>query len=666
MQEETRKRIVELQRILHSHNRRYYVDNKPEISDYRYDCLYKELEAFEAKYPELITSDSPTQRVGAEPAEHFATVRHSQPMLSLENTYSEKDLHDFENRVKRLLPGEDIEYVVELKIDGVGISVIYEKGSLLRGLTRGDGYSGEQITQNIRTIRSIPLCVEYDDPGYDYFEIKGEVYIDRKEFEKINFEREKKGELIFANPRNAAAGSLRLLDSRITAGRNLRVFFYYLDLPDETILSTQHRSLAILDSLGFKTNPHRALCGNMKKVLDFIHQWEEKKDKLGYDVDGIVIKVNRLDWQENLGATAKSPRWAVAFKYPAQQTVTKIIDIVVQVGRTGTLTPVAKLQPVLLSGSTISRATLHNEDEIIRKDVRIGDHVFIEKAGEIIPKVVKVIPEKRTGKERIFKFPDNCPICGASTNKPEGEVVRRCSNTSCPAQLKEKLQHFASRGGMDVDHLGPGIIDQLVDSGMVNDVADLYSLDPKKIASFEKMGDKSAQNLMDAIEKSKRAGLKRLIYALGIRFVGARAAQILTENFNSLASLAKANEESLESIHEVGPQIAKSVYLFFSQDENRNTLEKLEKSGILMDAEVTEKTELPLKGKQFVITGSLAVMKRNEIKGKLVKLGGRVTGSVTSKTDFLICGVDPGSKLNKARKLNVPILDEEGLLELIG
>ncbi|MBI5184157.1 MAG: NAD-dependent DNA ligase LigA [Nitrospinae bacterium] len=660
------QQILELRKKLHYHNRRYYVDDAPEISDYEYDQLYKELQALEAGHPELITPDSPTQRVGDKPAGQFLTVPHAKPMLSLENTYSEGELRDFEARIKKLLPGEDLEYVVELKIDGVGISVVYENGLMARGVTRGDGFSGEEITQNIRAIRSIPLSVDSADPAAGAFEVRGEVYIHRKEFERINLEREENGEAAFANPRNAAAGSLRLLDSRVTASRNLRAFFYYADFPPEAGITTQDQALAKLDALGFKTNPNRARCRDMEEVLAFIRHWEGKRDGLDYDVDGMVVKVNRLDLRERLGSTSKSPRWAVAFKYPAQQAATRIKDIVVQVGRTGTLTPVAELEPVFLSGSTISRATLHNEEEVARKDIRVGDHVFIEKGGEIIPKVIKVILEKRTGEELLFQFPAECPECGASTYKPEGEVARRCSNSACPAQLKERLRHFASRAAMDIDHLGPSIIDKLVDAGMVRDAADLYSLDYQRVASFDLMGEKSARNLGEAMEKSKGAGLKRLIFSLGIRFVGARAAEILSEHFDSMDKLAEAREEDLESIHEIGPKIARSVVLFFRQEENLKVISKLKEAGIRMEAVKQERGQLPLKGKQFVLTGTLSSMTRNEAKEKLARLGGRVMSSVTAKTDFLVCGEEPGSKLKKARELNVRALEEKELLEMIG
>lgn len=659
------RQILELRKKLHYHNRRYYVDDAPEISDYEYDQLYKELQALEAAHPELITPDSPTQRVGAKPADQFLTVLHSKPMLSLENTYSEGELRDFEARIKKLVPGEEIEYVVELKIDGVGISVVYEKGLLARGVTRGDGFAGEEITQNIRAIRSIPLKVDESDPATRAFEVRGEVYIHRKEFERINMEREENGEAAFVNPRNAAAGSLRLLDSRITASRNLRAFFYYADFPHEAGIATQSQALDKLDALGFKTNPNRALCRNMEEVLDFIRRWEGKRGGLDYDVDGMVVKVNRLDLRERLGATSKSPRWAVAFKYPAQQATTVIKNIVVQVGRTGTLTPVAELEPVFLSGSTISRATLHNEEEIARKDIRIGDHVFIEKGGEIIPKVIKVIFEKRTGAEQPFQFVSECPECGAATDKPEGEVARRCSNSACPAQLKERLRHFASRGGMDIDHLGPSLIDKLVDTRMVRDLADLYGLDYQRVASFDLMGEKSAHNLKEGIEKSKGAGLKRVVFSLGIRFVGARAAEILAEHFESMDALAEAREEDLESIHEIGPKIAKSLILFFQQEENRKVIRKLKEAGTSMAAVKSERGQLPLKGKQFVVTGALSSMNRNEAKEKLTRLGGRVMSSVTAKTDFLVCGEDPGSKLKKARELNVRVLEEKEFLGMV-
>lgn len=659
------QRIVELREMLHYHSRLYYVDSRPEISDHEYDGFYRELQSLEKSRPDLITPDSPTQRVGSKPAEHFEAVRHAKPMLSLDNTYSVKELQDFEKRISKHIRENKIEYVAELKIDGVGISIVYENGILVRGVTRGDGFSGEEITSNIRTIRSIPLKIKYENPAYDYFEVRGEVYMDRTEFNRINLQREKDGDSAFVNPRNAASGSLRLLDSRIMASRNLKVYFYYMDIPKKSVFTTHDQSLAALDSLGFKTNRNRLLCGNMDEVLDFIHEWEKKRMNLDYDVDGIVLKVNRLEWQDRLGTTTKSPRWAVAFKYPAQQTSTRIKDIVIQVGRTGTLTPVAELEPVFLSGSTISRATLHNEDEIKRKDVRLGDVVFIEKAGEIIPKIIRVIREKRTGKEKEFVYPECCPVCGAQADKPEGEVGRRCANSACPAQLKERVKHFASRGAMDIDHLGPSLIDRLVDSEMIQDVADLYSLDPREVGKFEKMGEKSAQNLKQAIEKSKNSGLQRLIYALGIRFVGARAALVLAENFTSLDKLASAESEDLESIREIGPVMANSIKIYFSQRANQSVIQKLKSGGVLMQTLSLGKKKQVLKDKQFVITGTLTSMTRNEAKENILDLGGRINSAMSSRTDFLVCGKDPGAKLKKAGELNVPVLNEKEFLELI-
>jgi len=659
------QRILALRKALRVYNRKYYVENAPEISDYEYDRLYRELQTLERQNPHLITSDSPTQRVGEKPAKQFPAIPHRSPMLSLENTYSEDELADFEKRIHKLLPGETIQYVAELKIDGVGISVAFENGLLARGVTRGDGYYGEEVTQNIRTIRSIPLRVESGDSPFEFMEVRGEVYIDRGEFLRINQARERNGKPAFANPRNAASGSLRLLDPHITARRRLRAFFYFLKLPEEFAPATHFEALAILDSLGLKTVSQRALCKSMKEVLAFIHAWDKKNRAIDYDVDGIVVKVNSLDQQKRLGATSKSPRWAVAFKYPAQQATTRIMDIVVQVGRTGALTPVAELDPVLLAGSTISRATLHNEGEILRKDIRVGDHVFIEKSGEIIPHVVTVIQEKRSGRETLFRFPEFCPVCGAVADKPEGEALRRCTNSACPAQLKERLRHFASRTAMDIDHLGPKLIDGLVDQAMLRDPADIYFLNYSKMTEFENMGEKSIRNLRETIEKSKDAGLKRLIYALGIRFVGARASQILSDHFRSLDDLVRAGEGDLESIPEIGPKISKSVILFFSQESNRQVLGKLKEAGVSMRSLSSGRDRLPFQGRQFVITGVLSSMTRNDAKNKLADLGGRITASVTSRTSCLICGDHPGSKLEKARQLKVPIFSESEFLEMI-
>jgi DNA ligase (NAD+) len=665
--ENIRDRIEKLREEIRYHERRYYVDDDPEITDEEFDRLMSALKKLEAEHPELVTPDSPTQRVGGEPLRGFPTVEHRVPMMSLDNAYSFEEVREFEERIKRLLPREDFEYVVELKIDGLGVSLIYENGVFVRGATRGDGRTGEDITLNIKTIKSVPLKIllkhKYFDPIPPYIEVRGEAYLSRTAFKEINREREKTGEPLFANPRNAAAGSLRLLDPKITAKRPLDVFFYNASTLDEDSLPKTHsKTLACLKDWGFKTNPHNKLCRSLDEVLAYYDHWRENIETLEYDADGLVIKVNSFSQQKRLGETSKHPRWAIAFKFPAKQARTTIKSIEVQVGRTGALTPVAVLEPTFLSGSTISKATLHNEDEIKRKDIRIGDTVLIEKGGDVIPKVVKVIPtEKRN--ER-FLFPKKCPVCSASVFRPEEEAVSRCTNPSCPAQIKERLLHFASRSAMDIDHLGPAVIEQLVDKGMVSDFAGIYSLDEQTLAGLERMAEKSAKNLRNAIEKSKNAGLQRFIYALGIRYVGERVSQILSEKYPSIEQLAEADRESLEEIEEIGPRIAESIVNFFSQRSNRNLIERLKKAGIKTSRETGKQKKTTLEGKQFVLTGALDSFSRSEAKKAIEGLGGRVTSSVSRNTDYVIVGKDPGSKYQEALRLNIKTLDEEGFKRL--
>ena len=512
-----RERINALREQINYHNRKYYVEDAPDISDYEYDQLIAGLKKLEKEYPELIVPESPTRRVGGEPAEEFKTVSHTIPMLSLDNTYSKDEIIDFDKKTKKGLDEDNIEYVVELKIDGLGVSLIYENGLFIRGATRGDGVHGEDVTGNLRTIRSIPLKVNIDDIRLNRFEVRGEVHLRHPDFEKINLQRETDGEPLFANPRNAAAGSIRLLDPRITALRPLKIFLYNLILENNTLFNTHFEALKMLKNLGFRVNPHIALCKNLDEVFRQIDKWQEKRRSLNYDVDGLVLKVNAFSQQNVLGATSKHPRWAIAYKYPAEQATTRVEDIMVQIGRTGSLTPVANLKPVILSGSTVARATLHNEDEIKRRDIRIGDMVVIEKGGEIIPKVLRVLTEKRSGNEKIFSMPEKCPVCNAGVYRPEGEAVLRCTGTACPAQLKERLQHFASRKAMDIDHLGSQLIDQLVKKEMIKNFADLYLLKQKDVAALERRGEKSAKNLIEAINKSKKAGFNRLMFVIGVR-----------------------------------------------------------------------------------------------------------------------------------------------------
>jgi DNA ligase (NAD+) len=663
--DDVKKRIEDLIEKISSHERKYYVDDNPEITDLEFDRLLSELKNLEQENPELITPDSPTQRVGGKPLEGFPTVEHRAPMLSLDNAYSKEEVKEFEKRITRLLPDESFEYVAELKIDGLGVALIYENGVFVRGATRGDGKTGEDITSNLKTIKSIPLKLK--DPGSipGHLEVRGEVYLSYKAFQTINKEREEKGEPLFANPRNAAAGSLRLLDPKITAKRSLDIFLYNISYIDEGLLPKTHfESLLRLKEWGFKINPHNKLCKNLDEACLYYNRWKERTEKLEYDADGLVVKVNSFAQQKMLGETSKHPRWAIAYKFPARQSRTIIRKIDVQVGRTGALTPVAILEPTLLSGSTISKATLHNEDEIKRKDIRIGDTVLIEKGGDVIPKVVKVLSkEKRADK---FPFPVKCPVCDSPVFRPEGEAVSRCTNSSCPAQLKERLKHFASRGAMDIDHMGPAVIEQLVEKEYVRDFSDLYKLDEKTLAGLERMAEKSATNLNNAIEKSRNAGLQRFLYALGIRYVGERVSQILSDKYSSIDELSMADKENLEAIEEIGPKIAESIVNFFGQESNRELIKKLkEEAHVKTSKDIGETKTAVLDGKQFVLTGSLESFTRSEAKSILEKLGGRVTSSVSKNTDYVIVGKEPGSKFSDAERLGIKILDEGGFKELL-
>ena len=653
-----RERINALREQINYHNRKYYVEDAPDISDYEYDQLIAGLKKLEKEYPELIVPESPTRRVGGEPAEEFKTVSHTIPMLSLDNTYSKDEIIDFDKKTKKGLDEDNIEYVVELKIDGLGVSLIYENGLFIRGATRGDGVHGEDVTGNLRTIRSIPLKVNIDDIRLNRFEVRGEVHLRHPDFEKINLQRETDGEPLFANPRNAAAGSIRLLDPRITALRPLKIFLYNLILENNTLFNTHFEALKMLKNLGFRVNPHIALCKNLDEVFRQIDKWQEKRRSLNYDVDGLVLKVNAFSQQNVLGATSKHPRWAIAYKYPAEQATTRVEDIMVQIGRTGSLTPVANLKPVILSGSTVARATLHNEDEIKRRDIRIGDMVVIEKGGEIIPKVLRVLTEKRSGNEKIFSMPEKCPVCNAGVYRPEGEAVLRCTGTACPAQLKERLQHFASRKAMDIDHLGSQLIDQLVKKEMIKNFADLYLLKQKDVAALERRGEKSAKNLIEAINKSKKAGFNRLLFALGMRYVVERAAYLLSNNFFSMDELKLASKEKIESIHEIGPKVSESIVYFFAEKKNIQVVNKLKKLGVNMESIQSNKQRDLLQGKQFVLTGTLTKYSRDEAKEMIVNSGGRVTSSVTKNTDYILAGEKPGSKYEKAKTLNIKIINE--------
>jgi DNA ligase (NAD+) len=664
MSDSDQLKIEQLRKEIHRHDHLYYVKDQPEITDREYDRLIEQLKNLEAKHPVWITPDSPTQRVGGAPAEGFATVVHKAPMLSLDNTYNVEELRDFHNRVVKNLGTEVVEYVVELKIDGLGVSLFYEDGRFVRGATRGDGKKGEDITANLKTLRSIPLTIPMQEAGYKSMEVRGEVYMTRKGFEKLNKQREKDGEAPFANPRNAAAGSLRLFDSSITASRPLNIWMYNVGYLEGPAFKSHLEMLERLKEFGLRTNPTTRLCQSFDDVLKMTDEWQEKQATLDYDVDGLVVKVNSIAAQTKLGSTNKHPRWAAAFKYEAEEAETVVEDIRVQVGRTGSITPVAELTPVFVSGSTVSRATLHNEDEIKRLDVRVGDKIVIIKAGEIIPKVVRVLDGDRKGRGPKYKMPKSCPECASKIERLEGEAVWRCVNAACPAQLKERLLHFASRNAMDIDHLGTAIVDQLVDTGKVKSFYELFDLKLEDVSTLERMAEKSGKNLIDAIEKSKQAGLERLVFGLGVRHVGQRVAQVLAQTYGSMDALAKAPYEDLEAIDEIGPRIAESIREFFGEKHNKKELCKLKQHKLVMTQE-QKAGGGSLTGKQFVLTGALESLTRDEAKQRIVDAGGRVTSSVSAKTDYVVAGTDPGSKLTKAQKLGVAILTEQEFQKLI-
>ena len=740
------KEIAELREKIRYHEHRYYVLDDPEISDFEFDKLMQRLKDLERQHPDLITPDSPTQRVGGAPAAEFPKVRHPAPMLSLDNTYSVEDLRDFDRRVRELAGRDRVEYVAELKLDGLSMALTYEDGELVRGVTRGDGVVGEEVTSNIRTIRSVPLRVDtkklnlIDHPAQ--FEVRGEVIMTRKAFDQTNALREAAGEPRFANPRNSAAGSIRQLDPRIVAERKLDMFVYYLQVNGSEPLGEHARVLETLSKLGFKVNPYWQRCPAFDDLLGYIEHWESKRESLDYDIDGIVIKVNNTRLWQELGTTAKSPRWAVAYKYPARQATTRVMDIRAQVGRTGTLTPVADLEPVDVGGVTVSHATLHNMDEIERLGVRIGDTVLIQRAGEVIPQVVKVAKHAEDG--RAFAMPRKCPVCGEEVHRAEGEVAYRCVNAACPAKLKESLLHFAGRNAMNIQGVGEALVEEIVDSHTVKNVADLYSLTkerlvsvrrssesetkrlgriiqaygipsigaktaavlaenfgtlesfrnatflqlsafeglskisvgnilkfleeatPQDLAALERNADKWAENVLDEIMKSKTAGLARLIFGLGIRFVGERTAQLLAEHFGSLKSLSEATLEELARVQEVGPKVGQSILEFFGERSNLEVIERLIEAGVEVELKQTQPRGTQLKGKTFVLTGGFRLWARPEAKRLIEAQGGRVTESVSAKTNYVAAGVDPGTKLAKAKALGITILDEEQLASLLG
>ncbi|WP_445506886.1 NAD-dependent DNA ligase LigA [Niallia sp. 03190] len=657
------KRVKELHNLLNQYNYEYHVLDNPSVPDAEYDALLKELVHLEQEFPALKTMDSPSQRVGGEILDMFSKVQHQKPMLSLGNAFNEADLRDFDRKIRQAI-GDDFTYVCELKIDGLAVSLRYEDGLFEQGATRGDGTTGEDITANLKTIRSIPLRLKQPVS----IEVRGEAFMPKKSFIALNKAREEKEEEPFANPRNAAAGSLRQLDPKIAASRNLDIFVYGIGDVGETGIQSHSEGLDLLDEVGFKTNKERKKCPTIEEVLAFVDGWQEKRPHLAYEIDGIVIKVDRLEHQNSLGTTAKSPRWAIAYKFPAEEVVTKLLDIELTVGRTGVITPTALLEPVKVAGTTVRRASLHNEDLIREKDIKIGDSVVVKKAGDIIPEVVNVLVERRTGDEEDFLMPTHCPECESDLVRIEGEVALRCINPKCPAQIREGLIHFVSRNAMNIDGLGERVISQLFTEKLIEDVADLYALTYEQLIQLERMGDKSVTNLLNAIEASKGNSLERLLFGLGIRHVGAKAAKTIAMEFNSIEMLSKATKEELTAINEIGEKMADSIVTFFEQEEVKALINELQTAGVNMTYTgpkpvQAENTDSIFTGKTIVLTGKLEQLSRNEAKEKIERLGGKITGSVSKKTDIVIAGEDAGSKLTKAEQLEIEIWDEEKLVE---
>ncbi|MGD9486837.1 MAG: NAD-dependent DNA ligase LigA [Calditrichaceae bacterium] len=662
-------KIQQLKNKIRRYDYEYYVLAEPSISDYQYDQLLKELEQLEKDHPQLITPDSPTGRVSGEPTKDFPTVRHPFPMLSLSNTYNESEFREFDQRVRSALKEhEPVEYVAELKIDGLAVSLLYENGLFVRGATRGDGIQGDDITVNLRTIRSIPLRVFSETENPAPFEVRGEVYFPKASFLKVNQQREEEGESLFVNPRNAAAGSLKMQNPKIVASRNLQMYAYYLYSEMDLFHHENHiQNLESLKKLGFSVNPHFRMCKNIDDVLLFVNEWENKREELPYEIDGVVVKVNKIAQQKRLGATAKSPRWAIAFKFKSLQAETRILEITWQVGRTGIVTPVAELKPVFLAGTTVSRATLHNPDEIERKDIRKGDFVLIEKGGDIIPKVVAVLRKKRDDAIAEINIPDKCPGCGVNLLRIEGEAALRCPNVQCPEQIMRRIEHYASRGAMDIEGLGSAMVELLVGNKLIKNIADIYQLKKEDIINLDRMGEKSAVNLINAIEKSKNQPLNRLIFALGIPFIGATSAKILSSNFKSLKALVEADRDSLLSQDGVGEKMADSIVSFFSHSENAELIDRLIKTGVKTEEEEpSHSKKTKISGKIFVLTGTLPLLKREEAAKLIEQNGGKVQNSVSGKTDFVLAGEKAGSKLQKAISLGVTIIDEDAFRALLG
>ncbi|MEW4286655.1 NAD-dependent DNA ligase LigA [Priestia koreensis] len=661
--EQAKTRVQELHELLNQYNYDYHVLDQPSVPDAEYDQRLHELIKLEQEYPELLVAHSPTQRVGGQILDTFEKVEHRTPMLSLGNAFNEEDLRDFDRRVRQAV-GDRFSYVCELKIDGLAISLRYENGYFVQGATRGDGTIGEDITANLKTIRSIPLHISDEHT----LEVRGEAYMPKKSFEKLNKVKEENGEMLFANPRNAAAGSLRQLDPKIAAKRSLDIFLYAMADAGKTGVRSHSEGLDLLDQLGFKTNQNRRKCATIEEVLAYVEEWSGKRPDLAYEIDGIVIKVDSFDQQDELGTTAKSPRWAIAYKFPAEEVVTKLLDIELNVGRTGVITPTAVLEPVKVAGTTVQRASLHNEDLIREKDIRLGDFVVVKKAGDIIPEVVNVLTEKRTGEEQEFSMPTHCPECESELVRLEGEVALRCINPSCPAQIREGLIHFVSRNAMNIDGLGEKVITQLFREELVHDVADLYKLTADQLTDLERMGEKSIENLLKAIKASKENSLEKLLFGLGIRHVGAKAAKTLAQTFETMENLKSATYDELVAVNEIGDKMADAIVTYFDQEEVHELLEELSSYGVNMTYKGpklvnADEIDSYFAGKTIVLTGKLEQLARNEAKAAIEELGGKVTGSVSKKTDLVIAGEDAGSKLTKAQELNIEVWSEDQLVQ---
>lgn len=659
-------RIHFLRQELQRHNYRYYVLDDPEVSDAEYDRLYRELQDLETQFPKAITPDSPTQRVGAAPSRAFNTVVHSIPMLSLDNSLNEGEIRAFDDRTRKALHLSTVEYVCEPKFDGLAVELVYENELLTVASTRGDGITGEDVTQNIKTIRAVPLKLyNYNNSSGSRLEARGEVIMEKASLEKLNQQRAQNNESLFANPRNAAAGSLRQLDPAITAARPLDIYFYGIGQADNLSFPSHYEILQYLKKIGLKTNPLTKICLGIEQVIAYHQQMLTRRETLPYDIDGVVVKVNSLALQEKLGIRSRSPRWANAYKFPASQDMTQIIDIKVQVGRTGVLTPVAEMTPVNIGGVVVSRATLHNQDEIDRKDIRIGDWVIIQRAGDVIPEVVQVIHSKRTGGEQKYRLPENCPVCGSHAIRPEGEAARRCVNISCPAQIKERIIHFAGKNAMDIEGMGEKLVNQLVDKNILRNVADIYFLTREQLTEMERMAAKSADNIIQAIDNSRSRPLDRILFGLGIRYVGEHVARVLVKAFGAIEKIALASKEELQSVHEIGPQVAGSLVDFFANPENLHILKRLEQSGLKLAAEAPVKTVAPLEGTTFVFTGTLQRFSRTECERLVESLGGRAASSVSKNTSYVVVGEAPGSKAAKARDLGVKIINEDEFIALV-